>query len=162
MKRPDMLARIVVANQAEARFYDAAGPRSRLRDAGRLANPEARLHDRDLKSDRPGRVFTSAASGSGRRGAVAHHATGGERQPRKQVAIVFARKIATELIAAKRNGQFDRLVLIVAPSFLGILRKALPKSLQSDVAAAVAKDLQDPRADEVRAHIPQQVFQTLR
>ena len=157
-----MHARIVVANQSEARFYDAAGLKSPLRAVGQLANPDARLHDRDLKSDRPGRVFTSSVTGSGRRGAVAHHATGGERLPRKQVATVFARRIATELVAAKRNRQFDRLVLIVAPSFLGILRKALPKSLQSDVAAEVAKDLQHQTVDEVRAHIPQLVFQTLR
>jgi protein required for attachment to host cells len=155
-----MITRIVVANQAEARFYDAAGPRSRLREVGWFVNPEARLHDRDLKSDRPGRVFTSAVSGSGRRGAVAHHATGGERQPRKQVATVFARRVATELTAAKRNRQFDRLVLIAAPSFLGVLRKALPKSLQSDVAAEVAKDLQDPAEKEVREHIPPEAFQT--
>lgn len=157
-----MIARIVVANQSAARFYDAAGPKSPLRAVGQLENPDARLHDRDLKSDRPGRIFTSATTGSGRRGAVAHHAAGGERRPRRQVATVFARRIATELTAAKRNRQFDRLVLIVAPSFLGILRKALPKSLQSDVAAEVAKDLQDPSEDEVRAHIPQPVFQTLR
>lgn len=157
-----MITRIVVANQAEARFYDAAGPRSRLRAVGQLANPDARLHDRDLKSDRPGRIFTSATTGSGRRGAVAHHATGGERQPRKQVATVFARRITTELVAAKRNRQFDRLVLIAAPSFLGVLRKALPKLLQVDVAAEIAKDLQDPGEDEVRAHIPQSVFQTIR
>ena len=156
-----MITRIVVANQAEARFYDASGPRSRLRETGRFENPEARLHDRELKSDRPGRVFTSASSGPGRRGAVAHHATGGEQSPRKQVAIVFARRLATELAAAKRNGQFDRLILVVAPSFLGVLRKALPKSLQSDVAAAVAKDLQDPTEKEVREHIPPKAFQTI-
>ena len=39
------------------------------------------LHDRDLKSDRPGRVYNSAAAPRGRRGAMAHHATGGERTP---------------------------------------------------------------------------------
>ena len=157
-----MIARIVVANQSEARFYDAAGPRSALRAVGQLANPDARLHDRDLKSDRPGRVFTSARTGPGRRGAVAHHGTGSERRPRRQLAIVFARRIAAELMAAKRSRQFDRLVLIAAPSFLGILRKALSKSLQSDVAAQIAKDLQNQTKTEVRAHIPQLVFKTMR
>ncbi|MGB5132804.1 MAG: host attachment protein [Steroidobacteraceae bacterium] len=156
-----MIARIVVANQAEARFYDAAGIASPLRAVGQLENPDARLHDRDLKSDRPGRVFTSAAAGSGRRGAVAHHATGGEKRPRQQVATVFARRIAAELSAAKQGRQFDRLVLIVAPSFLGTLRKALPKSLQSDVVAEIAKDLQDPSDAEVREHLPGLVFQTV-
>jgi protein required for attachment to host cells len=157
-----MIARIVVANQSEARFYDVKGLKSPLRAVGQLLNPDARLHDRDLKSDRPGRVFTSATTRSGRRGAVAHHDTGGERRPRRQVAVVFARRIAVELSAAKRTRQFDRLVLIVAPSFLGILRKALPKSLQSSVAAEIAKDLLYQTKDEVRAHIPQLVFRTMR
>ncbi|MSQ92422.1 MAG: hypothetical protein EXR87_05755 [Gammaproteobacteria bacterium] len=111
---------------------------------------------------RRGWAQVAAAGGSGRRGAVAHHAAGGESRPRKQVANVFARRIVTELVAAKRHRQFDRLVLIVAPSFLGILRKALPQSLQTAVEAEVAKDLQHQTVDEVRAHIPQSVFQTIR
>ncbi len=155
-----MIARIVVANQSEARFYDSSGPASQLQAAGRLDNPDARLHDRDLKSDRPGRVFTSASSGHGRRGAVAHHGAGGEQSPRKHVATVFAKRIVDELATAKQGRQFDRLVLIAAPAFLGILRKALPESLQSVVTAEVAKDLQDPTDDEVREHIPAQAFHT--
>ena len=157
-----MIARIVVANQSEARFYDSSGPTSPLQAAGQLANPDARLHDRDLKSDRPGRVFTSASSGAGRRGAVAHHAAGGEHEPRRQVAIAFARRIVDELVAAKQERKFDRLVLIVAPAFLGILRKALPDSLQTVVTAEVAKDLQDPTGDVVREHIPAEAFQAMR
>jgi protein required for attachment to host cells len=133
-----------------------------LRAAGRLDNPDARLHDRELKSDRPGRVFASASAGHGRRGAVAHHSAGGEQSPREHVAIVFAHRIADELVTAKRDKKFDRLVLIVAPAFLGILRKALPESLQSVVSAEVPKDLQDPTDDVVRKHIPAQAFQMLR
>ena len=138
------------------------GPSRRCARRVELANPEARLHDRDLKSDRPGRVFTSASTGTGRRGAVAHHAAGGEKGPRQQVATVFARRIAEELVAAQQARKFDRLVLIVAPSFLGVLRKALPESLQSVVTAEVAKDLQHPTDDEVRAHVPAQAYQKTR
>jgi protein required for attachment to host cells len=155
-----MIARIVVANQSEARFYDSSGPASQLHAAGQLVNPDARLPDRDLKSDRPGRVFSSASSGNGRRGAVAHHGTGGEQSPRKHVATIFARRIVDELTKAKQDRKFDRLVLIAAPAFLGILRKALPESLQSIVTAEVAKDLHDPTDDEVREHLPAQAFQT--
>ena len=52
-----MITRIVVADHAGVRFFDASGPRPALREAGSLDNPEARLPDRELKSDRPGRVF---------------------------------------------------------------------------------------------------------
>lgn len=153
-----MILRIVVANEGEARFYDAGGRDARLKEAGRLENPKARMHDRDLKSDRPGRVFDRAASGAGRRGAVSHHGVGGERRPRRHEAALFAKRVMRELQKARREGRFERLVLIAAPAFLGVLRGALTKSLQSSVAAEVAKDLVQQPAESIRAKLPRAAF----
>jgi len=157
-----MPTRIVVANQAEAVFYDTGGPQAPLRLVGRLQNPAGRLLDREFKSDRPGRVFDRAPSGTGRRGAVAHHSTGGERTPRRQATGAFARRIAVNLSAARRVKQFDGLVLIAAPAFLGALRKTLAKSLRAVVAAEIAKDLIGHPRETVRAHIPRKALLTLR
>jgi protein required for attachment to host cells len=44
------------------------------------------------------------------------------------------------------------------PSFLGVLRKALPSSLSSIVIAEVAKDLAQQPASAVRTHLPPEVF----
>ena len=57
-----MRIRIIVADQSEARFYDTVRPGGRLQPAGRMTDPTAHLHDRDLKSDRPGRTFDRAAT----------------------------------------------------------------------------------------------------
>jgi protein required for attachment to host cells len=152
--------RIVVADESEARFYDIGGPRAPLQLAGRLENPAARLHDRDLKSDRPGRVFDRAPPATGRRGAVAHHGTGGERKPRDQEAQRFARQIVRTLDQAHRQDQFDRLVLMSGPPFLGTLRAALRKSARSTLIGEVAKDLVHQTEREVRAHVPREIFQT--
>ena len=157
-----MPTRIVVANQAQAVFYDTGGPNTPLRLVGRLENPSGRLLDRELKSDRPGRVFASARSGTGRRGAVAHHATGGERSPRRQAVGAFARRIAVDLSAARRAKRFDRLVLVAAPAFMGALRKTLAKSLRAVVAAEIVKDLVGHPKEAVRAHIPQKALVALR
>lgn len=129
---------VVVADQAEARLYLMRGASMRL--AATLENPSAHLHDRDLKSDRPGRVFDRAPPARGRRGAVGHHATGGERKPRRQLAVGFARNIATAAAASRRESGFDRLVLVAGPRFLGQLRRALPAGLRGRVVAEVAKD----------------------
>src|SRR5207302_2106517 len=102
-----MRVRIVVADQSEARFYDTEGLHGPLQPAGQLSDPKARLHDRDLESDRPGRVFDHAPLAAGRRGAVGHHGTEGERSPRKHEAVNLARQIADQLEAARREGQFD-------------------------------------------------------
>ena len=58
--------RIVVADQSQARIYSAGARRLKL--LGSLSDPRARLHDRDLGSDRPGRVFDRAVAPGKRRG----------------------------------------------------------------------------------------------
>lgn len=156
-----MRTRIVIADQGEARFYDTGGFAAPLQLAGRLTDPKAHLHDRDFKSDRPGRVFDHAPAATGRRGAVAHHGTGGERRPRKHEAALFARQIAGELERARREKKFDRIILMAGPPFLGVLRAALPDSLATTIVATVAKDLVHQAESVVRAHLPQQAFEAL-
>lgn len=143
---------VVVADQGEARLYRMLPPAS-LRLIGRHQNPAAHLHDRDLKSDRPGRVYNSAAARGSRRGAMAHHATGGERTPRRQLATVFARQIAGEIKAAAKVQPFDRLVLVAEPRFLGTLRRALPAALRAKVAVQIAKDLMHLPAAQLRMRV---------
>ena len=82
-----MRIRIVVASQAEVMFYDMQHIGDQLQFAGQLNDPLAHLHDRDFKSDRPGRKFDRARLTGGRRGATAHHSTGAEQHPRKREAI---------------------------------------------------------------------------
>jgi protein required for attachment to host cells len=153
-----MRIRLVVASQAKAVFYDLGSERQSATLVGRLNDPRARLHDRDFKSDRPGRVFDHAAPAGGRRGAVARHGTGGERSPRKHEAALFARNIAEELEHAHEKHEFDRLVVMAEPGFLGLLRKSLPEALRLCVAAEVRKDLVDEGRGAIRAHIPPEVF----
>jgi len=156
-----MRIRIVVANQAEAAFYDLDSRTAEPKFATRLTDPLAHLHDRDFKSDRPGRFSDHALLGPGRRGATAHHGTGGERRPRKHEAEVFARQVAEQLEQARRNAEFDRLVVMAAPPFLGVLRKVLPDSVRVQVAAEVHKDIVSEPPASVRAHIPPEVLREL-
>jgi protein required for attachment to host cells len=149
--RTDAPVCVVVADQSEARVYLLRGAAIRL--AASLENPAAHLHDRDLKSDRPGRVYDRAPPARGRRGAGAHHATGGERKPRRQVAIAFARDIAAAVGASRRTARFDRLVLVAAPRFLGMLRRSLPATLRAQVVAEYAKDWVNLPTAKVRARI---------
>lgn len=151
-----MQFRIVVADESEARFYDTERVGGELRPVGRIQDPQARLRDRDFKSDRPGRVFERAPAASGRRrGASARHGTGGEgdRRPRKYEAKLFAFRIAWQLEQEQRGKRFDRIVLMAPPSFLGLLRQALPRPLLMCVAAEVRKDLVHLPHEAVKAHL---------
>ena len=159
VRTPALRVRVVVADQSAARFYDVSGRGARLTSAGELANPKARVHDRELRSDKPGRIFSSAAGatsprGTGRRGSVVHHAAGGERGPQRQEAQRFARRIAADLLTAHRADRFERLVLMAGPRFLGDLRAALPASLRRQVSHEVRGDFVHQPESEVRGHIP--------
>jgi len=153
-----MRIRVVVADQAEARFYDLEHKEDVPRLAGQLSDPVAHLHDRDLKSDRPGRAFDHAPVSGHRRGSTPHHGIGVEHRPRRHEAEVFAHKIAEQLEHARRSGEFDRLVIMAPPAFLGLLRKALPQSLQACVAAEMHKSLVHEPLTVLRAHLPDEAF----
>ncbi len=150
-----MLTRIVVADQSVARLYDIDSPDAPLRPVGELSDASAHLHDRDFKSDRPGRVFDHAPAGGERRGSVAHHATGGERTPRKHEAERFASRIAHELEKAVQQGRCNRLILMAGPPFLGLLRAALPRAVSAVIVAEVPKDLVHAPESAIRSHLPQ-------
>jgi protein required for attachment to host cells len=148
-----MRIRVLVADQSEARLFDL-GPQRALEFVGRLADPLAHLHDRDLVSDRPGRKFDHAPLTAGRRGATAHHSTGGEHAPRRHEAETFARRIAAELERTHGRGEFEGLIVMSGPAFLGLLRQALPEAIRSTVLAEVAKDLLHQSIDSIVEHLP--------
>jgi Protein required for attachment to host cells len=62
--------RILVADQAQAIFYDAPSLRAVPREVGRISDPVAHLHSRDLESDRPGRSYESVGRAASSRRAM--------------------------------------------------------------------------------------------
>jgi protein required for attachment to host cells len=150
----EMTTRVVVADQAEARFYDIEAVGGTLSCVGQLSDPDAHLHDRDLKSDRPGRVFDHAPTGMHRRGAVAHHSTGGEETPRRHEALAFASRIAQSLESARNAHEFDRLVVIAGPRFMGMLRASMSKPLNELIVVEVLKDLMHENEEAIRTYLP--------
>lgn len=153
-----MRVRIVVADQSEADFYELEQRDMPPQFLERLADPEAHLHDRDLKSDRPGRVFDHAPAAGQRRGAVGHHSTGGELNPRKIEARRFARRVTQALDEALRQHRYDRLVIMAPPTFLGLLREEMPAAVHGVLTAEIGKDLVHEPADALGAYLPPGTF----
>lgn len=125
--------RILVADQAEAIFYDAATLTGMPKEVGRISDPMARLHDRDLASDRPGRSYESVGG--------ARHSVQRAETPRHTEAVRFARRIARRLDDARRKDEFDRLVVVAGPPFLGLVREQLSGPTRARVAREIHKDL---------------------
>lgn len=125
--------RILVADQAEAIFYDAPTLRAAPIEVARISDPLARLHDRDFGTERPGRTHES-------QGAM-RHSIQRENTPRRAEASRFARRIARRLDDARRKEEFEQLVVVAGPSFLGLVREELSGPTRARVAREIHKDL---------------------
>ena len=137
--------RILVADQAEAIFYDSPSLEAAPREVAHISDPTAHLHDRDLMSDRPGRSYESVGG--------ARHAIERENDPRHREAVRFARRIARRLDDARRKDEFEELVVIAGPQFLGLLRPEFSRLTRARVAHEIPKDLVHGPVQVLRDHL---------
>jgi protein required for attachment to host cells len=140
---------VVVADSGRARIFLAATPTAGLQELETLLNPEARLYEQDLVSDRHGRTFNRVGH---QRSAVSR-----EVDAKKHEMIAFAKQIAHKLADARTRDDFEKLVLVAAPAFLGLLRENLDKQTMERVAIALDKDFTQLRAEEVRERLPKRL-----
>lgn len=88
--------------------------------------------NRDIASDRPGRVHESATHG---RSAME------ETDRHDEAETAFLTTVASELSTLKEKRGITHLVVVAPPKALGVLRSKLSPAVQQIVSAEVAKDL---------------------
>jgi protein required for attachment to host cells len=138
--------RIVVADQAEAVFYEIASLRSTPVEIARIANPEGQKHERELGADRPGRSHSRYGG--------ARYSLAGRSTARRESAERFARRIARRLDKARRSEEFADLIVVAGPAFLGLVRESLPALTRARVVHEVRKDLVRKPVQELCTHLP--------
>jgi protein required for attachment to host cells len=132
--------RVVVADSARARILSLE--HRALTEISDLVHPASRTADHDLVSDRQGRSFDSSRAGG-------RHALEPQHSPQQVEADAFARELADALRTARINGEFDELVLIAAPQFLGLLTAHLDAPTQQLVTRRIDKNLVRHELDEI-------------
>lgn len=143
---------ILVADRSRARLFTVERPRGPLLEVSSHDNPEARSHERDLVTDKPGRE--SDAGGPGRSAFEGPSAKEG-------AAERFARELAAMLEKGREAGSFKRLYLVAAPHFLGTLREVLDAVTYAKVEQEIAKDVVHESADRIRKHLPERLAVSL-
>jgi protein required for attachment to host cells len=138
--------RIVVADQAEAIFYDTPSLQARPKEVAHISDPLAHQHDRDFSSDRPGRSYESVGS--------QRHAIERENDPRSREAVRFAKRISRRLDEARRKGEYDELIVVAGPPFLGLMRAELSRSTRERVVHEIHKDLVHSPVESLQSHLP--------
>jgi protein required for attachment to host cells len=132
---------IVVADGARGRFYRPSEESKKLVSVGpaSLVAPQSRQRARDLKSDKPGRRYSSSRSG-------VRHALEPPHDYHKLEKHRFMATLAAALDDACERRAFDELVLVAPRRSLGELRSLLSKRVQGRVRLEVPKDLTNETA----------------
>jgi protein required for attachment to host cells len=140
---------ILTANGGKARIFSADSPTSPLAEIATITHPESRLRAKELASDRPGRAFDTAG--------VGRHAMSSQVDAKEQEQIRFAREIVDRLEQGRVERDFEHLVVVAAPGFLGHLRATMAAPLHALVATELDKDYTELSAVELRAHLPERI-----
>jgi protein required for attachment to host cells len=136
---------VLVADSGEARVFSAPSLRGPLELVETFSHAASRAHPRDLGSDVPGRVHD--------RFGAARHSLDPAQQIKSEERHRFARELAASLSEAQRTRRFAELVVVAPPTFLGVLRECLPKSVAAAVVKEVPKDLVAHVADDILKHL---------
>lgn len=140
---------ILAANSSNAKLFTADSPIGPITELENFDNPDARAKRRELTSDRPGRSFDSQGEG--------RHTMAVEVDSKEQEQIRFAKLIADRLEQGRLDNQFERLLIVAAPAFLGLLRANFNALLNSLLSLEIDKDYTALRADELRKRLPERI-----
>lgn len=142
---------VVVADASRARLFRAVTPRGPLVELEDATHPASRLQDHELLSDRAGRAVDIQG----------HHRHGMEAttDPHEQEAQRFAHELAERLHVHHNAHDFEGLVLVAPPRFLGLLRGALDEQVAQQVRASIDLDLtRIYSAADVQSHLPDPIY----
>lgn len=137
---------VVVADNSRARIFTVETPSSPLIEIDSIVHPEARMHDRDITSDLPGR---GAGAGGSR------HAYVTETDAKDYENMEFARRIAIFLDASRKGDKCKNLIIVAAPGLLGNLRGELNDQTRKMVTLELDKNLSHLNPNDIRKHMPE-------
>ncbi|MCB1785034.1 MAG: host attachment protein [Chromatiaceae bacterium] len=137
---------VVVADASRARIFTASKPADGLTEVETLSNPEGRLHEGDLVSDRGGRI--SAGEG-------ARHGYGAGSSAKDETINRFAATVCKHLERGRNSRAFGKLYVVAAPQFLGMMRKHQSDPLRGLISDEIATELTTQSAERIRAQLPE-------
>jgi protein required for attachment to host cells len=143
---------IVSANASRARIFSQVRHSDPLQEINDMVDEAVRLRTVETESDKIGP--TSATKSSHNVGApTPNKAYQPAQTPEQHETELFARSVAAFLLKGHQEGRFQKLILIVSPQFLGVLRKQLDPGLEPLVNLEINKDYTQYSAEALREQI---------
>lgn len=137
---------LLVADAAKARLFEISKNGGYLTEIACFTNPNGRSSGQHPEHGRLGRTQESATS--------AHHAIEPHTALREKRAMQFANQLRDAVRQGRVENQYDHLVLMAPPRFLGVLRSRLDDQTLKCVTAEVGSDLVALSPTELRAYLP--------
>ena len=131
---------VIVANKSSARIFEQKKKNS-LTLVECLYNPEAKVKEADIVSDRIGSSAQSNGHG--------HQSFSSKTSAKEYGEEVFAKEINDFLEKSRNKNSFKDLVVIAPPSFLGVIKKKLNKELSKQVVSYMNKDFSSKEDNEI-------------
>jgi protein required for attachment to host cells len=132
---------ILVADEARARLFEGGAANGELLEIVDFAHPEAH-HPESEARDRLPRVQESATTG---RHTIAPRITAKDKQ-----AEEFARGLSVFLSEGRVRHEYDKLILIAAPRFLGRMRASLDPEVAKRISHTSDKDITKATIEAIR------------
>ena len=136
---------IVVSNRTEAKVFRYLNKKdNKIEFVISLKNPRGRLRPIAINADRPGMFANLETYGS---------RLVKSQSPTERVAQEFAKRVGDFLEEQMRSKQFDELIMISDPHFLGRLRNLYSKELKKRISREIPKDLVGVTAEDLQSRL---------
>lgn len=126
---------IVAADSSRVRIFEELDAEHHLQEVQDFANPAGHAQEQELLTGKPYRRNMSKGDLGGT------HDGQPETDPVEHENIKFSKDVDAYLDKARNEHRFDRLRVIAAPHFLGLLRQNLSKETQKLVEEEIDKDI---------------------
>ena len=131
----------LISNSGFAQIYEIKAGGKDIKEVYNIENPDGRLKNGQILTDKPGRGFDSMGKSIGKGSAHAYETMW---DPHTHEQHIFAHKLNEILKKGKEDRAYDELVLIAPPQFLGELKQVLSDNVRKAVTKEIHKDLPPP------------------
>ena len=137
---------VVVAESSRAKIFELNKKNTPLIELQDFTHSSSRLHEQEISSDLPGRTHDSHGLGS--------HKLSTQTSIKKHESMAFAKTIGQHIEKARSKGEFQKLILMSPPAFLGQLRKQLSNQTFKHIVSEIDKNLVKHKTNDIQAHLP--------
>ncbi len=140
---------ILVANASSASLYINRGPKQGLQKIREYEHAASREKASDLVSDRPGH---NRSAGNG------HGAYNPPTDPKQNEAQQFAMKLTRDLEQGRTGNEFQRLILVAPPQFMGLIKSHSSLGLKGMTSDHFEKDYTKIDAKALTGHLESCIY----